>query len=46
VVMIVEQPGVNVALAQSLLNGGEVHIQTVILHDRWRRWIWGTSQVV
>jgi hypothetical protein len=36
-VMIVEKPGVNVALAQSLLDGREVHIQTVILHDRWRR---------
>jgi len=33
--MIVEKPGVNVALAQGLLDGGQVHIQTVILHDRW-----------
>jgi hypothetical protein len=38
-VMIVEKPSVNVALAQGVLDGGEVHIQTVILHDRWRRWI-------
>jgi hypothetical protein len=33
-VMIVEEPRVNVALTQGLLDGGEVHIQTVILHDR------------
>jgi len=38
-VMIVEKPGVNVALAQGSLDGGQVHIQTVILHERWRRWI-------
>jgi hypothetical protein len=33
-VMIVEKPGVNVALAQGLLDGGQIHIQSVILHDR------------
>ena len=37
-VMIVKKPGVDVAIAQGLLDGGEIHIQTVILHDRWRRW--------
>jgi hypothetical protein len=35
-VMIVEKPGVDIALAQGLLDGGQVHIQTLILHDRWR----------
>src|ERR1700675_3547669 len=38
-VMIVEKPGVNIALAQGLLDGGQVHIQTLILHDGWTRWI-------
>jgi hypothetical protein len=33
-VMIVEEPRVNIALAQGLLDGGQVHIQRVILHDR------------
>ena len=32
-VMVVEKPGVNVALAQRALYGRQVHIQTVILHD-------------
>jgi hypothetical protein len=32
-VMIIEKPGVNVAFAQGLLNGGEIHNQTVILHE-------------
>jgi hypothetical protein len=38
-VMIVKKPGVDVAIAQGVLDGGQIHIQTVILHDRWRRWI-------
>jgi len=33
-VMIVEKPRVDVALAQGVLYRGEVHIQTVILHER------------
>jgi hypothetical protein len=32
--MVVKEPGVDVALAQRLLNGREVHRQRVILHDR------------
>src|SRR3984893_18129812 len=43
-VMIVEKPGVDIALAQGLLDGGQVHIQTLILHDRWTRWISGSCR--
>ena len=31
--MIVEKPSIDIALAQGLLDGGKVHIQAVILHD-------------
>jgi len=33
-VMVVEEPGVDVALAQGFLDGCQVHGQRVILHDR------------
>ena len=32
-VMIIEKPCVNIALAQGLLDGRKIHIQSVILHD-------------
>ena len=32
-VMVAEQPGVDIAIAQGFLDGVEVHGQTVILHD-------------
>ena len=37
VVVIVEEPGVNVTLAKRVLNGGEVHRYWGILHEELRR---------
>src|SRR3982074_1346849 len=39
-VMIIEKPRVDVALAQGLLDGFEVHGQRVILHDQLHWLVW------
>ncbi len=39
-VMVVEEPGVDVALTQGLLDGFEVHGQRAILHDQLHWPVW------